>query len=506
MQTAWDSTPQQEIRRIVSKQRPTELPASGTPAEPPQLSDFRDHLVTADQQGRRQWLYPRKPSGRHYTARTILSWVLLAVMFAGPFVHIQGNPLLLLNFVERKFSVLGRMFWPQDMIISAITILIFLTGIIVFTAAFGRLWCGWTCPQTVLMEMVFRKIEYFIEGDAPAQRSLAQAPWSARKLTKRFTKHTVFFALSFVVGNTLLAYIIGVDQLFKIIFDNPERHLQGLGFMLLFTLIFYGIFARFREQACTFICPYGRLQSTLLDENSIVVAYDYKRGEQRAQLRRSVTPTERLNLGQGDCIDCHRCVTICPTGIDIRNGTQMECVHCTACIDACDDTMDKIGRPRGLIRYASLNGIERREPLRFTPRLAAYSGLLLALIGAWTALVFTRSDVETTFLRAPGALFQQMPDGRFSNLYTVKVLNKTLRAFPIEFKLENLAGELKVMGGDLLAPPEKLAETSVLIELDKNQLKGAKTSIVVGVYASGRRMQTLKTAFIGPRDDTADTK
>jgi cytochrome c oxidase accessory protein FixG len=506
MQTAWHWTPQQKIHPTVSKQGPNKRPALRTPAEPPQSSDFRDHLVTADQHGRRVWLYPRKPSGRHYTARTIVSWALLAIMFAGPFVHIQGNPLLLLNFVERKFSVLGRIFWPQDMIISAITILIFLTGIIVFTAAFGRLWCGWACPQTVLMEMVFRKIEYFIEGDAPAQRALAQAPWSARKLAKRFSKHAIFFALSFVVGNTLLAYIIGVDQLYKIASDNPARHLQGLGFMLLFTLIFYGIFARFREQACTFICPYGRLQSTLLDENSIIVAYDYKRGEQRAPLRRSVTPSERLNSGQGDCIDCYRCVTVCPTGIDIRNGTQMECVHCTACIDACDDTMDKIGRPRGLIRYASLNGIERRAPLRFTPRLAAYSGLLLALIGAWAALVFTRSDVEATFLRAPGALFQQMPDGRFSNLYTVKVVNKTPRAFPIEFKLENLAGELKVMGGDLLAPGGKLAETSVLIELDKNQLKGAKTPIVVGVYASGRRMQMLKTAFIGPRDDTADNK
>jgi cytochrome c oxidase accessory protein FixG len=208
-------------------------------------------------------------------------------MFAGPFVRVQGNPLLLLNFIERKFVILGRVFWPQDMIISAVTLLIFCTGIIVFTVAFGRLWCGWTCPQTILMEMVFRKIEYFIEGDSWHQRALAKAPWSAGKIIKKLTKHSIFFGLSFVVGNTLLAYLIGTDQLFKLVTDNPAKHLQGLGFMLLFTLVFYAIFARFREQACTFICPYGRLQSTLLDENSIIVAYDYKRGEQRAPLRRS---------------------------------------------------------------------------------------------------------------------------------------------------------------------------------------------------------------------------
>jgi cytochrome c oxidase accessory protein FixG len=306
--------------------------------------------------------------------------------------------------------------------------------------------------------------------------------------------------LSFIVGNTLLAYIIGTEELFKIISDRPANHLHGLAFMMGFTLVFYAIFARFREQACTFICPYGRLQSTLLDENSIVVAYDHKRGEQRGILRRDQSLNQRQQAGQGDCIDCRQCVSVCPTGIDIRNGTQMECVHCTACIDACDAIMDKTGRPRGLIRYASLNGIERREPLRFTPRLRAYSALLLALIGFWTFLVFTRSDVQTTLLRAPGALFQQMPDGHFSNLYTVKVVNKTSHAVPIQLKLENMEGELQMMGRQLVVPPEKLSEASVLIELDRSQMRPGKTLLVVGVYSNGRRLEVLKTSFIGPRD------
>jgi cytochrome c oxidase accessory protein FixG len=468
--------------------------------------DFRDHLSTADKEGRRQWLFPRKPRGRFTRARTYLSWLLLAVMFVGPFVRVNGNPLLLLNFIERKFIILGQIFWPQDMIISAVTLLIFFTGIIVFTAAFGRLWCGWTCPQTVLMEMVFRKIEYAIEGDASAQRALAKAPWTLSKGVKKISKHGIFFALSFIVGNTLLAYIIGTDQLFKIISDNPLNHLSGLGFMVLFTLIFYGIFARFREQACTFICPYGRLQATLLDENSIVVAYDYKRGEKRAPLKRSQSAALRRETGAGDCVNCFACVSVCPTGIDIRNGTQMECVHCTACIDACDNVMEKIGRPRGLIRYASLNGIERGEKLRFTPRLAGYCVLLTALIGLWMVLVLTRSEVETTFLRAPGAMFQQMPDGHFSNLYTVKIVNKTSREVPIELKLENLRGDLQVMGQSLVVAPQKLAENSVLIDLDASVLKSGATPLVIGVYANGKRLQTIKTSFIGPRNDTGANK
>ena len=483
-------------------QKPEPPRKSDSPVKPIDWTDYRDHLSTADQEGHRMWIYPRKPRGRFTRARTWLSWLLLAVMFIGPFVRINGNPLLLLNFVERKFVILGQIFWPQDMIISAVTILVFFVGIVVFTTAFGRLWCGWTCPQIVLMEMVFRKIEYFIEGDAPEQRALHQAPWTANKIAKKLSKHAIFFGLSFLIGNTLLAYIIGTEELFPIITDNPMNHLSGLTFMLLFTLLFYGIFARFREQACTYICPYGRLQATLLDENSIVVAYDHKRGEQRGILKRSVSAGQRRSAGQGDCIDCHQCVTVCPTGIDIRDGTQMECVNCTACIDACDNVMDKIQRPRGLIRFASLNGIERGEPLRVTPRLIGYAVVLLALIGLWLVLVFTRSDVEATLLRAPGSLFQMMPDGHLSNLYTIKVVNKTSREIPIELKLENVPGDLQVMGGNIIVAPQKLAENSVLIGLDPALVQGGKVPLVIGVYSQGRKIETLKTGFIGPRDDT----
>lgn len=483
---------------------------SEQPRTPPQDSsgvaqeidwgDFRDHLATADQQGNRRWLHPKKPSGRWHRRRAWFATALIVIMFAGPWIRIHGNPLLLLNIVERRFSILGQIFWPQDFVIFAVAMLVFITGIIIFTTAFGRLWCGWACPQTVMMEMVFRKIEYLIEGDAPEQRALDAAPWNRRKTFKKVLKQLVFLGLSFIVGNTLLAYIIGSEQLLAIQSDDPRQHLGGLTAMLLFTLLFYAIFARFREQACTFICPYGRFQSAVLDENSMVVAYDHKRGEKRAPLHRDQSHGQRAAAGQGDCVACRQCVAVCPTGIDIRDGTQMECVNCTACIDACDTIMDKVGRPRGLIRFASLNNIERGERQRFTPRMKLYATILAALITLFLVLVFTRAEVGTTLLRAPGSMFQQTAEGRIQNIYTMKIINKSARDLPLELKLENLPGTVRLMGAvPFVIPREGQAQTSVLIELDPTVLTSGSTRLKLGIYAGGRRLETVTTGFVGPR-------
>ncbi len=483
---------------------PQKPPSGPDPLQASQQADwenFRDHLTTADKQGRRQWVYAKKPKGKWTDRRTWLSWLLIGIMFAGPFIKLNGgNPLLMINVVEGRFSILGQLFWPQDMIIFAVALLIFITGIIVFTTAFGRLWCGWTCPQTVMMEMVFRKIEYLIEGDAVEQRRLAAAPWTARKVAKKTLKLGVFFVLSFIIGNTLLAYIIGSDELIKIITDDPREHVSGLVFMILFTLLFFAIFARFREQACTFICPYGRLQSTMLDENTLIVAYDQKRGEKRGKLKASQPSGQRAAEGKGDCVDCHQCVVVCPTGIDIRNGVQMECVHCTACIDACDAVMDKVGSPRGLIRYASLNSIEKGEAFHFTSRMKLYAVVLTGLVALFLALVFTRPAVEAMLLRAPGSLFMSSAVGEIENLYTLKLVNKTMRELSVELRLEGDAGKLEVMGDKkLLVPAGQLKETSVLIQMPEQVLTGAATKIRIGVYSGGKKMQTVKTVFVGPR-------
>ncbi len=470
-----------------------------TVAQPINWDNFRDHLATADKEGRRQWIYPRKPKGNFYRWRSRVSWLLLSILFIGPFVHLNGNPLLMLNIVERRFSILGKIFWPQDMAIFAVAVLLFLMSIMIFTTAFGRLWCGWTCPQTLLMEMVFRKIEYLIDGTAAEQRVLSSSTWNRNKIAKRILKHGIFFGLSFLIANTLLGYVIGIDRLFEIITDDPTLHLTGLGFMMAFTVVFYLIFARFREQACTFICPYGRLQSVILDENTLVVAYDYKRGKTPAPLKKNQTWSERLAAGIGDCVNCRACVAVCPTGIDIRNGTQMECVNCAACIDACDAIMDKIKRPKGLIRYASLNTIENGKPFKFTARMKWYSMVLTALVSLLLFLVLTRSEVEATILRAPGGLFQKTEAG-IENLYTLKVVNKTSKDIPVELKLEDLPGELKLMAGALIVPKEQLTQTSVLIDLPIKTLTSGRTKLKIGVYSRGRRLETIDTVFIGPRN------
>ena len=465
--------------------------------------DFRDHIATADKDGRRRWLYPKAPSGVWHRRRAWFASFLILLMFAGPWIRIQGNPLLLFNLVERRFSILGQIFWPQDSVVFAVAMLVFISGIVVFTVAFGRLWCGWACPQTVMMEMVFRKVEYLIDGDSVAQRALAAAPWTASKIARRFVKHGVFFGLSFVVGNTLLAYIIGSEQLLAIQFDDPRKHWAGLTAMTLFSLLFYAIFARFREQACTFICPYGRFQSALLDENSMVVAYDHRRGEQRAPLHRDQGHEARRASGLGDCVDCRQCVAVCPTGIDIRDGTQMECVNCTACIDACDAIMHKVGRPSGLIRFASQNHLERGEPQRFTRRMAMYSGVLVALIGVFLWLVLSRSLVETTFLRVSGSLHQTLPDGRIRNLFSVKMINKSHQPLPVEVRLENRAGSVRLMGAtNPVVPVGQYLQTSALVDLAPDQLTGSTTELELGVYSGGRLLERVETRFSGPRGET----
>ena len=342
--------------------------------QPHKDETFRDSVSTINKDGKRNWIYAQKPKGRLYNLRTITTVIYLALFFSLPFIRWNGEPYFLFNVLERKFIFFGVTFWPQDFFIFGIGTLAFIVFIVLFTVVFGRVFCGWACPQTIFMEMVFRRIEYWIEGDATHQKLLAKMPWNREKITKRFTKHLVFFLIAFLIANTFLAYIIGTDQLFKIINEPLSQHTGGFLSLLIFTGIFYYVYAWFREQVCLIVCPYGRLQGVMTDRNSILVAYDYIRGETRGKYKKD----DRKD--KGDCIDCMQCVKVCPVGIDIRNGTQMECTSCTACIDACDFMMEKVNLPKGLIGYASENGIAKREKLKITPRIIAYSSVLV-LIG-----------------------------------------------------------------------------------------------------------------------------
>ncbi len=457
--------------------------------------EYRDHIGTVDEAGKRVWVYPKKPSGPFYNARIIISLILLAVFLAGPFLRIGGHPVLMLDFLQRKFYILGVAFWPQDLHLFGLAFITMVVFIILFTVVFGRLFCGWACPQTIFMEMVFRRIEYLIEGDARAQRKLNAAPWSINKLLRKGLKLSIFYAISFIIGNTFLAYIIGSEALLEIIATPVSDHLGGFIAMMIFSFVFFGVFAWFREQVCVLVCPYGRLQGVLLDQNSVVVHYDFIRGEPRGKGKRSAASD------LGDCIDCYQCVDVCPTGIDIRNGTQLECVNCTACIDACNSVMTKINKPKGLIRYASFNGIRKGDQRLFTPRMAGYSAVLSALLILLTVLLLTRTPVETTILRTPGVMYQELDNGWIRNLYNIKVVNKTYERIPIELRLIQPTDGSISMISNLVVEEEALQQSAFFVDLSPAVITGNKVQLVIEIWSNDKKLETINTGFIAPRNN-----
>jgi len=453
---------------------------------------FRDSIATIDQQGKRKWIYPNKPKGRLYDLRKYLSYVYLIVFFTLPFIKVSGDPLFMFNIVERKFILFGMIFWPQDFFIFGLGMLIFIVFIALFTVIFGRVFCGWACPQTIFMEMLFRRIEYWVMGDANQQKALKKMSWNKEKILRTTAKYTLFFGLSFIIANTFLSYIIGMDEVLKIASEPLKQHIGGLISILIFTSVFFFVYSWFREQVCIIMCPYGRMQGVLLDKESIVVAYDYIRGEPRHKF------TKDPSVVKGDCIDCGLCVKVCPTGIDIRNGTQLECVNCTACIDACDYMMESVKYPKGLIRFDSEKGIAEKKKLKFTTRMKAYSVVLLVLISIEVALLATRSDYDATVLRAKGMLYQERENEQVSNLYTIKLVNKTRDSFPVELRIENYKGRIEVMGKDLAAKKEDVSQGEFFVYLDKSDLKSRKTKIEIGIYSDNKKIKTVKTNFLGP--------
>lgn len=457
---------------------------------------FRNELATVTKEGKRKWIYPKKPSGRFYNARNIISLILLTILFVTPFIKIDGHPFMLFDVMNRNFILFGIPFGPHDFHLFVLAMIAVIVFIILFTVVFGRVFCGWACPQTIFMEMVFRKIEYWIEGDAKDQVKLNRAPWTGKKFFKKSLKQFIFYAIAFTISHVFLAYIIGIDKLFEVVTSPPSANLTGFIALVIFSLIFYWVFSYFREQVCTLVCPYGRLQGVLLDQDSIVIAYDHKRGEPRGKLKRN--EIERTN---GDCIDCHLCVDVCPTGIDIRDGIQLECVNCTACIDECDHVMDKISKPRGLIRYASLNGIEKNAKFRFTPRMILYTLILTGLLGLLSYLLSVRTEYSIAVLRTPGMLFQEQPNGLISNLYDFNVVNKTFIETPILLKLENMDGELKIIGNDIVLKSQEIIDGKFLVLIEKSHLTKMNTPIEIGVYSGDQLLKTIQTSFFGPKPE-----
>jgi len=377
----------------------------------------------------------------------------------------------------------------------AVTLIVSVVFVILFTIIYGRIFCGWVCPQTIFMEMLFRRIEYLIEGDWTYQKKLDSMPWNREKITKRVLKHAVFWIISFLIANTFLAYIIGSDQLIHIQTDPVGKHLGGLISIAIFTTVFYGVFARLREQVCTTICPYGRLQGVLLDPNSMAVAYDHHRGETRAKFKKG---EDRKEAGKGDCIDCMQCVYVCPTGIDIRNGTQLECINCTACIDACDTIMDSVGQERGLIRFVSENGIKNRTKFEWTKRVKAYTALLAGMMIVLLFLLATRKDFETRIVRQRGTTFQMTDDGRVSNIFEINLINKTQMNYSVKLKIGSGEGEIETVVKKMVLKKEGALKERFIVKLPLNEIENGKKILHIQVLGNGKEIDVVKTKFLGP--------
>jgi len=456
--------------------------------------EFRNSIATVDEKGKRIWVYPKKPSGKFHRLRIAVTVFLLSLLFAGPFLTVGGKPLLLLNVFERRFVVFGQAFWPQDFVVLALVLMAFFVFIILFTVVFGRIWCGWMCPQTLFMEFVFRKIEYWIEGDANDQRKLNKAPWTIKKIAKKTLKQSIFIFISLLIAHTVMAYLVGIDQMYVVLSEPLTEHLAGFGGLMGFTLTFYAVFAYFREQVCVAICPYGRLQGVLLGKESIVVAYDWLRGEPRGKIKKS-----EVAAVKGDCVDCKLCVHVCPTGIDIRNGTQLECVNCTACIDACDDVMLKIGKPTGLILYASHNSIKEGVLKLMSPRVLGYTVVLLGLLCVAGFSLVNRSEVETTVLKVPGTLYQKTDHNTITNLYNVEFVNKTFDDLRLELRVVDppYAFGHGTDNRPLVVRGESILKVVYFIEFPAEKVT-TRNMVILGVYDGDKEIEKLEVKFVGP--------
>ncbi|WP_316851255.1 cytochrome c oxidase accessory protein CcoG [Pedobacter agri] len=445
----------------------------------------------------RNFIYPKKPSGRLYTYRKWVSYALLLFLFSCPFLKLNGEQLVLLNFIARKFVFFGFIFTPQDFYLFALAMLIFIMFIVGFTVVLGRLWCGWACPQTIFMEMVFRRIEYWIEGDANKQKKLDDGAWNAEKIVKKTSKHFIFLVISFAIANTFLAYMISSDVLLKIITVPISGHISGFISIWLFTFIFYGIFAYVREVVCTVICPYGRLQGVLLDNQSLVVAYDFTRGEPRGHLQRNANA-----LTAGDCIDCGLCVQVCPTGIDIREGTQLECVNCTACIDSCNEVMLKINRPKSLIGLFNQDFINERKPYKVGLKSYGYAAVLFAVLMVFSSLIYKREDIQTTVLRASGTLYQSRGADKTSNLYNAELINKTNKDLRFTFRSKETGDEINFIQKAEVLPKEGSAHLTFFLIRRNTAIKKYKTDVVFEIVANGKVLSTATTSFFAQPQGT----
>ena len=472
-------------------------------------------LATMNPDGSRRWLSPRVVKGARWKTRAVVAWALIAIFTLLPWLRFDGLPMVQLDVVSRQFTFWGTVFRPTDTLLLALLLLAVFTGIFLLTAILGRVWCGWACPQTVYMEFVYRPIERLFLGRGYGRRGVEVPVW------RRVAMYAVFLLLSAHLANTFLAYFVGTDNLVLWTLGSPADHPVAFMVFAVTTGLMMFDFCFFREQLCTLVCPYGRFQSVLLDRDSLIVGYDRARGEPRGRMLRAsggrpaggepaaiageaapgAPAAEPPRLG--DCIDCHLCVAVCPTGIDIRNGLQLECLHCTACMDACDSVMAKIGRAPGLVRYGSQNAFEGTPARRFRFRLLVYPLLLAVVLTAFLTLLVTRQDAMVVQLRSPGETHRVLEDGRIESPLRMRIDNRTREPRAYTVVAVDPAVELRGPERIEIAPvrsaevefrvrsrPESFSQGRRMIEIrvaDEHRFDRIETVRVLGPFAGPAR-------------------
>ncbi|MFN8389398.1 MAG: cytochrome c oxidase accessory protein CcoG [Bdellovibrionota bacterium] len=459
------------------------------------MSDFRETLYTVDAHGHRKWVYPTEFVGFFKRNRTKVAWVLLSIYLSLPWIPIADNQAVLLDIPGRRFVLFGATFWATDTRFLAVFLASLAITLFFFTSLLGRIWCGWACPQTVFLEFVFRPLERLIEGTAPRRKALDQEPWSFRKVRIKATKLIAFSAVAWLMASTFLAYFVGRERLLGMMSGYPwENWPTFLATVAAMVAILFE-FGWFREQFCTVLCPYARFQSVLLDDTSLVISYDPGRGEPRGKLERGDAQRTK-----GDCIDCGLCVRVCPTGIDIRNGLQLECVQCAVCADACDSVMEKIARPKGLIRYATERGLRGEKVKLLRPRVIVYGTILISLLGTLGWLLSSRELSNAAIFHSHGdSLFEVRADGLISNHLELHLENKskTSRLFSA-VALDESQVQLMMPVSPFPLGPQSSSRVPLFATFSRELLVGGKRHISVKVSDDAGYSETLRVDLQGP--------
>ncbi len=456
------------------------------------LGENQTQSTISGRYGTRVWLYPREIKGFFFKYRKWTAWFLLILYLAIPWIKISGQPLFMLDVLERKMVLFGTYFWPGDIRIFLPLMIALIIVMVAVTSIFGRIWCGWMCPQTVFLQFFFEPIERFIEGKAVVRRKRDAGPKTFDYWWRKIAKHALFFFFSAIIANSFLAYFWGIDNVLDAVIHSPGEHPFAFFFMLGDSILFYGIFAWFKEQACIIMCPYARLQSALYDKKTLIVGYDNNRGEPRAK------PQKNAVAPKGDCVDCGFCVKVCPTGIDIRDGLQLECIGCAKCIDACDSVMEGNKLPKGLIRYASIENLEGGKTRLFQTRFWVYSIITVFLLISFGYLISGYKSLSADLTRYGTKPYFELGNN-ISNVYSLRIRNKLPEADQLKLEVISPKGAFtEKTSAQFMLNPKELKSIPINIQIPKSEMKSEKIPLIIKLTNSKHSLE-ITSMLLGPK-------